>query len=118
MKLFYKNNGAVTIFLILILVPVLALSGIFGIQIACQQSFIALGNAKTSLFLALLRKVILLIPLIYIMPLLMENKTAAVFMAEPVADFIAVTTTAILFYIQFRKAMYEISDESCIDFNK
>ena len=96
----------------------MALSGIFGIQIACQQSFIALGNAKTSLFLALLRKVILLIPLIYIMPLLMENKTAAVFMAEPVADFIAVTTTAILFYIQFRKAMYEISDESCIDFNK
>ena len=49
----------------------MALSGIFGIQIACQQSFIALGNAKTSLFLALLRKVILLIPLIYIMPLLM-----------------------------------------------
>ena len=96
----------------------MALSGIFGIQIACQQSFIALGNAKTSLFLALLRKVILLIPLIYIMPLLMENKTEAVFMAEPVADFIAVTTTAILFYIQFRKAMYEISDESCIDFNK
>ena len=82
----------------------MALSGIFGIQIACQQSFIALGNAKTSLFLALLRKVILLIPLIYIMPLLMENKTAAVFMAEPVADFIAVTTTAILFYIQFRKS--------------
>lgn len=96
----------------------MALSGIFGIQIACQQSFIALGNAKTSLFLALLRKVILLIPLIYIMPLLMENKTEAVFMAEPVADFIAVTTTAILFYIQFRKVMYEISDESCIDFNK
>ena len=96
----------------------MALSGIFGIQIACQQSFIALGNAKTSLFLALLRKVILLIPLIYIMPLLMENKTKAVFMAEPVADFIAVTTTAILFYIQFRKVMYEISDESCIDFNK
>lgn len=96
----------------------MALSGIFGIQIACQQSFIALGNAKTSLFLALLRKVILLIPLIYIMPLLMENKTAAVFIAEPVADFIAVTTTSILFYIQFRKAMYEISDESCIDFNK
>ena len=55
----------------------MALSGIFGIQIACQQSFIALGNAKTSLFLALLRKVILLIPLIYIMPLLMENKNCS-----------------------------------------
>ena len=82
--------------------PLLSIA-IVGTNIACQQSFIALGNAKTSLFLALLRKVILLIPLIYIMPLLMENKTAAVFMAEPVADFIAVTTTAILFYIQFRK---------------
>ena len=81
----------------------MALSGIFGIQIACQQSFIALGNAKTSLFLALLRKVILLIPLIYIMPLLMENKTEAVFMAEPVADFIAVTTTAILFIYNLEK---------------
>lgn len=87
----------------------MALSGIFGIQIACQQSFIALGNAKTSLFLALLRKIILLIPLIYIMPIFISNKTTAVFMAEPVADIIAVTTTAILFYIQFKKAMNEIS---------
>ena len=81
----------------------MALSGIFGIQIACQQSFIALGNAKTSLFLALLRKIILLIPLIYIMPIFISDKTTAVFMAEPVADFIAVSTTAILFYIQFKK---------------
>lgn len=87
----------------------MALSGIFGIQIACQQSFIALGNAKTSLFLALLRKIILLIPLIYIMPIFISDKTTAVFMAEPVADIIAVATTAILFYIQFKKAMNEIS---------
>ena len=90
----------------------MALSGIFGIQIACQQSFIALGNAKTSLFLALLRKIILLIPLIYIMPIFISNKTTAVFMAEPVADFIAVSTTAILFYIQFKKAMNEISNNA------
>lgn len=90
----------------------MALSGIFGIQIACQQSFIALGNAKTSLFLALLRKIILLIPLIYIMPIFISNKTTAVFMAEPVADFIAVSTTAILFYIQFKKAMNEISNNT------
>lgn len=90
----------------------MALSGIFGIQIACQQSFIALGNAKTSLFLALLRKIILLIPLIYIMPIFISNKTTAVFMAEPVADLIAVSTTAILFYIQFKKAMNEISNNT------
>ena len=90
----------------------MALSGIFGIQIACQQSFIALGNAKTSLFLALLRKIILLIPLIYIMPIFISDKTTAVFVAEPVADFIAVSTTAILFYIQFKKAMNEISNNT------
>lgn len=88
----------------------MAVSCVFGIQIACQQSFIALGNAKTSLFLALLRKIILLIPLIYIIPMFMSDKTTAVFMAEPVADLLAVTTTSILFFIQFRKAMKEISD--------
>ena len=87
----------------------MAVSCIFGIQIACQQTFIALGNAKASLFLALLRKIILLIPLIYIMPMFMEDKTTAVFTAEPVADILAVTTTAILFIIQFKKAMKEIS---------
>lgn len=83
----------------------MAMSGIFGIQIACQQTFIALGNAKNSLFLALLRKVILLIPLIYIMPLFISDKTTAVFMAEPVADTLAVTTTAIMFGRYFKKMM-------------
>ncbi len=87
----------------------MAVSCIFGIQIACQQAFITLGNAKTSLFLALLRKIILLIPLIYVMPMFIDNKTIAVFMAEPVVDILAVTTTAILFIIQFKKAMKEIS---------
>lgn len=87
----------------------MAVSCIFGIQIACQQTFIALGNAKASLFLALLRKVILLIPLIYIMPMFMTDKTTAVFMAEPVADILAVTTTAVLFIVQFKKSMKEIS---------
>lgn len=81
----------------------MALSLIFGVQISCQQTFIALGNAKTSAFLAMLRKVILLIPLIYILPLFFEDKVFAVFLAEPVADFIAVTTTATLFYRQYRK---------------
>lgn len=86
----------------------MAVSCIFGIQIACQQTFIALGKAKESIFLALLRKVILLIPLIYILPLFFADKTMAVFLAEPVADTLAVTTTAILFGVQFRKVLREM----------
>lgn len=81
---------------------------LFGIQIACQQTFISLGNAPISLFLALLRKVILLIPLIYIVPLFTENKCLGVFLAEPIADFIAVTTTLILFITTFNKTMKRI----------
>lgn len=87
----------------------MALSLAFGIQIACQQTFIAIGNAKSSLFLAILRKILLLIPLIYILPIFFKNKTSAVFMAEPVADIIAVTVTASLFIIKFKKALKEIS---------
>lgn len=80
-------------------------AGIFGVQIACQQTFIALGNAKTSLFLAVLRKIILLIPLIYILPHGFSNHVFAIFLAEPIADFLAVCTTATLFAFQFKKAM-------------
>lgn len=83
-------------------------TGIFGIQIACQQTFVALGNAKTSLFLAVLRKLILLIPLIYILPPFFADKAFAVFLAEPVADLLAVCTTAALFARQFRRSMAEL----------
>ena len=76
----------------------MAASGIFGIQIACQQTFIAIGNAKTSVFLAVLRKVLVLIPLIFILPMFIENQAFAVFLAEPIADTIAVSVTATLFY--------------------
>lgn len=86
----------------------MAASLLFGIQISCQQTFIALGNAKTSVFLAVLRKIILLIPLIYILPLFLDNKVNAVFLAEPVADIIAVTITGILFTIQFRGVLKEL----------
>ena len=78
---------------------------IFGIQIACQMTFVAIGNAKASIIVAVVRKFVLLLPLIYIMPALMEDKTLAVYTAEPVADVIAVTFTAILFFFQFRKAL-------------
>ena len=83
-------------------------TGIFGVQIACQQTFIALGNAKTSLFLAVLRKIILLIPLVYILPHFFADKVFAVFLAEPVADLLAVCTTAGMFAVQFKKSMAEL----------
>lgn len=65
----------------------MAATGIFGIQIACQQTFVALGNAKISLFLAVLRKIILLIPFIYILPNFFADKAFAVFLAEPGGGF-------------------------------
>ena len=86
----------------------MAASLIFGIQIACQQTFVAIGNAKHSLFLAVLRKLILLIPLIYILPPFFTDKVMAVFLAEPVADTLAVTTTALLFRAKFGAAMREM----------
>ena len=86
----------------------MAVMFLFGIQIACQMTFTALGNATSSIIVAVTRKFILLLPLIYIMPHMVSNKTMGVYLAEPVADFIAVTFTAILFYFQFRKAMNKI----------
>ena len=87
-------------------------TGIFGVQIACQQTFIALGNAKTSLFLAVLRKIILLIPLVYILPHFFADKVFAVFLAEPVADLLAVGTTAGMFAVQFKKSMAELERQT------
>lgn len=82
---------------------------LFGIQMACQMTFTSLGKAGSSIIVAVMRKFILLIPLIYIMPaILRENKAVAVYMAEPIADFLAVTFTAILFFFQFRKCMRQI----------
>jgi len=82
---------------------------IFGIQIACQMTFVSLGNALSSIIVAVMRKFVLLLPLIYIMPQLMEDKTMAVYTAEPVADLLAVTFTAILFHVQFKKAIRSIT---------
>ena len=88
----------------------LAVLFIFGIQMACQMTFTSLGNAKSSIVVAVMRKFVLLIPLIYIMPAVFkENQVMAVYLAEPVADFLAVTFTAILFSIQFKKALQKIA---------
>lgn len=81
----------------------------FGLQIACQMTFVSLGNAISSVSVAVMRKFVLLIPLIYIMPNLIANKTLGVYMAEPIADILAVTFTMILFYFQFKKALRKIS---------
>ncbi len=88
----------------------MACSGIFGIQTACQQTFVALGNAKTSLLLAVWRKIILLVPLIYILPCFFADKAFAVFLAEPVADFGAVVMTSVMFYRQFRRSMRALEE--------
>ena len=79
------------------------MAGIFamGFQIACQQSFMALGQAKVSLLLACLRKIILLIPLIFILPHLLPNPVFGVFLAEPVSDILAATITTITFFSRF-----------------
>ena len=90
----------------------MAATGIFGVQVACQQTFVALGNAKTSLFLAALRKIILLIPLIFILPHFYADKSFAVFLAEPVADVLAVCTTATMFFFLFRKSMAALEGPS------
>ena len=74
----------------------------FGFQISCQQTFVALGQAKTSLLLACLRKLVLLIPLIFILPIFFENKVFAVFLAEPVSDIVAAAVTTIIFVTKIK----------------
>ena len=84
---------------------------LFGIQIACQMTFVSIGNAPCSIIVAVMRKFVLLIPMIYIMPQLFADKTMAVYLAEPVTDTIAVTFTAILFGFQFSKALKKLNKE-------
>ena len=81
---------------------------LFGIQIACQMTFTSLGKAVNSIIVAVVRKFVLLIPLIYIIPHMVSNPTTGVYMAEPIADIIAVLFTSVLFTIQFKKALAEI----------
>lgn len=82
-------------------------AGIFslGFQVSCQQSFMALGQAKVSLLLACLRKIVLLIPLIFILPNFFDNKVFAVFLAEPVSDIIAAAVTTITFFTLFNSIL-------------
>lgn len=82
---------------------------IFGIQLACQMTFTSIGDAKASILVAVMRKFVLLIPLIYLLPAIMQNnQTMAVYMAEPIADFIAVCCTIVIFKNRFKKALQSI----------
>lgn len=89
-----------------------AAMGIFGAQIACQMTFNALGNAKASIMVAVMRKFILLLPLIYVLPHILADKAMAVYLAEPAADVIAVLFTVVLFLFQFRKAMKRLENNA------
>ena len=80
----------------------------FSIQMSVQQTFTALGKAKASLFIACLRKIILLIPLIFILPHFFDNKVFAVFLAEPVSDSISITASIITFKIVFGRTMCQL----------
>lgn len=88
-----------------------AAMGIFGAQVACQLTFTAIGSAGSSIMVAVMRKFILLLPLIYIMPNFIETKATGVYLAEPIADFISVIFTVILFSFQFRKALRKLEKE-------
>lgn len=82
-------------------------TGIFALQNAIQQVFVALGQAKLSLFVACLRKLILLIPMICILPMFFTDKVFAVFLAEPISDLTSVTVATILFACNIRKILGE-----------
>ena len=87
------------------------LLAIFGIQQACQITFVSIGKAVCSIIVAVMRKFVLLIPLIYLLPHLVPDPTLGVYLAEPVADTLAVTFTSILFSHQFRKALRTLESE-------
>ncbi len=91
----------------------MAVMFLFGIQMACQMTFTSLGNAKASITVAVVRKFVLLIPLIYLLPrILPMDQTKAVYLSEPIADTLAVTFTAILFTFQFRKALRDLDQKA------
>lgn len=101
----FSPDAALTMFTTRMLRIYCCVLFLFGIQIACQITFVSIGNAPCSVLVAVLRKFVLLIPLIYLLPTLLPDKVTAVYLAEPVADSIAVTCTLILFLFQFQKAL-------------
>lgn len=101
----FTNSTALREYSVTPLRTYLCLLCIYGIQVACQYSFVALDQAKTAIFLTIWRKIILLIPLIFLLPHIVPDPTIGVFLAEPIADFLAVCTTGTLFYRYYRRKL-------------
>lgn len=99
-RLFNNDESLINITVRLIRIFFIGMA-FMGIQIGCQNSFLALGKSKISLLLAALRKIILLIPLTFILPLFL--KSDGIFIAESVADLLAITVTLICYMILFKK---------------
>lgn len=112
----FTQNDAYIDFTASVLPVYCGVLGIFGIQIACQMTFVALGKAVSSMIVAIMRKFVLLLPLIYVMPLFFdeEMKTFGIYLAEPIADFIAVSFTAVLFAVQFGRSLREMDKKTDI----
>ncbi|MBQ8185192.1 MAG: MATE family efflux transporter [Lachnospiraceae bacterium] len=110
----FSNDGELITYASWAIQIYMGMSFAMGAQIACQQTFVAIGEAKISLFLALFRKILVLIPLIYILPGFFENKVFAVFLAEPVADTLAAATTTSLFVWKFRRLLREYRKEQAL----
>lgn len=105
------TNDAELVALTCRIMPIFFLGiAIFGIQAACQSTFLALGQAKVSLFIATLRKIILLIPLALILPKFLGVK--GIYIAEPVSDVISVIVTSVLCVITFKRIFSEMEDKS------
>lgn len=105
----FTDNQELVIFAAKMLRVYCAGIGLFGIQIACQMTFVSIGSSLSSIVVAVFRKCIVLIPLIYLVPLMIDNKILGVYLAEPIADVSAVIFTTILFIFKFRKSLNEIS---------
>lgn len=105
------TNDAELVALTCRIMPIFFLGiAIFGIQAACQSTFLALGQAKISLFIATLRKIILLIPLALILPKFLGVK--GIYIAEPVSDVISVIVTSVLCVITLKRIFSEMEDKS------
>ena len=105
------TNDAELVALTCRIMPIFFLGiAIFGIQAACQATFLALGQAKVSLFIATLRKIILLIPLALILPKFLGVK--GIYIAEPVSDVISVIVTSVLCVITLKRIFSEMEDKS------
>ena len=105
----FTNDTALIDFTAPALRTYLAVLLLFGVQMACQMTFVSIGNALMSAIAAIVRKFVLLLPLIYLMPVLFPaNKTFAVYLAEPVTDTLAVAFTATAFFFSFRKALAKL----------